>query len=215
MRDPSYRLLIFIPIVAFIVLLFGVGVFVSHPSTLGWVGFAVVAVVSVSLGVVAAVLFPRSRINARRERPRIGDPFRLLVVADAGCREAALCDAVFDRALACDAEVFVVAPVVASPLHVLAEAESGERSEAAARLREALSALALHGIHARGIVGTDDPVLAVGDALAEFPATEILVVADDRSHRRWLERDLERTVRDAYGVHVSTVISAEPEAART
>lgn len=210
MRNPSYRVLIFIPIAAFLALLVCVAVFVAHPSTLGWIGLAVIGTASVAVGVIAAVLFPRSRINARRERPRIGDPFRLLVIVDAGCRGTALCDAVLDRAAGRDAEVFVVAPVIASPLHVLAEEEPRERSAAASRLREALSALARHGIDARGTIGADDPVTAVGDALAEFPAAEILLVAPDGSHRRWLERDLERVVRDAYGVHVSTLISAEP-----
>jgi hypothetical protein len=206
MREPSYRSLIFFPIAAYLLALLLVAAFVVHPSRLGWIGLGVAAALASFVAVLAVTLFPRSRVNARRERPRIGDPYRLLVVADAGCSTSVLCDAVLDRAVDRDAEVFVVAPVLASPLHFLVEAESMERADATARLSRTLGALERRSIRVRGMLGTDDPVVAVGDALAEFPAAELLVIAAEDSGRHWLEHGLERAVRDAYGIHVTTLV---------
>jgi len=207
MREPSYRALIVIPVVTYLVILVCVAAFVTSPSTLGWIGFAIAAVLALAVAWLAAALFPHTRTNARREHPRIGDPARLLIAADAGCSPTALRSAVLDRVPTRDAELFVVAPVLASPLHYLTESESAEVSDARGRLRALLDALERAGFTARGMVGADDPLLAIGDALAAFPAPEILLVVDDEARRGWLERDLERSVRDTYGVHVSTVVS--------
>ena len=46
------------------------------------------------------------------------------------------------------------------------------------------------------MLGGDDPLQAIGDALAGFPANEILVVAALDRRRSGLEHDLERNVRD-------------------
>lgn len=173
MRRPTHRLLIAAPAAAYLALLAVVGAFVAHPSTLGWIGFAVVAAVAALVTGLAATLAPRSRANARRERPRVGDRPRLLVVAETHCGAEALADAVLDRAPDRDVDVAVVAPVRASPLHFLAEEESAERA----------------------------------------PAAEILLVVPD-SGRTWLEQRLERTVRDAYGVHVTTLTARAADAAR-
>jgi hypothetical protein len=208
MRRPSHRALIAFPIATYLLVLLFVAAFVTTPSTLGWIGFAVAAALAVLVAALAATLFPRMRANARREHPRVGDPFRLLVAVDADCSVGALRDAILDRAPARDAEIVVVAPVLASPLHYLTEAEAAERSRARLRLHDLLDGLARGGLAAQGFVGADDPLVAIGDALAAFPAAEILLVADDDARRGWLERGLERAVRDAYGVHVTTVAAA-------
>jgi hypothetical protein len=70
------------------------------------------------------------------------------------------------------------------------------------RLTEAVLGLEGLGIESHGMVGSDDPLQAIGDAFAGFPASEILLVAQER---RSFEHDLERKARDAFGVHVSTV----------
>jgi hypothetical protein len=60
------------------------------------------------------------------------------------------------------------------------------------------------GIDARGRIGDDDPVQALGDALAEFPAVEVLVVTSADTH--WLEDDLFERARQLVPVlqHVQT-----------
>ena len=101
----------------------------------------------------------------------------LLVVADERCDSVSLAAALGAKVAANDAVVFVVAPVLASPLHFLAEDEERQREDARERLDETLNELTQFGIAARGMVGSDDPLQAIGDALARFPANEILFAA--------------------------------------
>ncbi|HET7648348.1 MAG TPA: hypothetical protein VFK17_07245 [Gaiellaceae bacterium] len=72
-------------------------------------------------------------------------------------------------------EVVVVVPALASPLEAVTGAVDERRAEAEATATR----LAAQLPNARGVVGADDPVLAVEDALREFGADEVLVVGDD------------------------------------
>jgi hypothetical protein len=87
------------------------------------------------------------------------------------------------------------------------------REDARVRLAETLQGLARFGIEARGVVGTDDPLQAIGDSLAGFPANEILLAAPEARQRTWLEHGLERQVRDVSGVHVSSLTTTATTAA--
>ena len=182
-----------------------VGVFVVEPTTLGWIGFGVVAAAGLAVGGVALLLFPRTRTNAPRLHPRLDEGYRLLVVADTGCDGDEICRAVERVAAGRTGEVLVLAPVIASPLHYLTDAEESERADARARLTDVVQRLARLGVAAQGSVGDDDPLQAIGDALAGFQATEIVLVAPEGVRRSWLERDLERRARDVFGVHVTSV----------
>jgi hypothetical protein len=203
MRARPYLVFFVAPVLAYLAVLFLVGIFVVEPTTLGWIGFGVAAAIGLLVGAVASYLYPRSRTNAARLHPRLGEGFKLLVVADGRCERAELCRAVQRSLAGRPGEVLVLAPVLASPLHFLTDAEEGEREDARTRLTETVLGLERLGIESHGMVGGDDPLQAIGDALASFPASEILLVARDR--RSWLERDLERKARDAFGVQVSTV----------
>jgi hypothetical protein len=211
MRTRPYLVFFVAPVLAYLAVLFLVGVFVVEPTALGWVGFGVAAVVGLLIGGAASYLYPRSRANAVRLHPRPGARLRLLVVADTRCDRAELCRAVQRSLAGRPGEVLVLAPVLASPLHFLTDVEEGEREDARTRLTEAVLGLGELGIEAHGMVGGDDPLQAIGDALAGFPATEILLVAPER--RSWLEHDLEPAARDAFGVHVSTVTIGRAEPA--
>jgi hypothetical protein len=213
-RADFWFLLFFVgPVLVYLGVLLAVAVFVVTPSTLGWIGFGVVAFIGLLIGLVAARLYPLTRTNAVRLQPRPGEPLRLLVVADVGCDNAALCRGVQRRIGGQAAEVVVVAPVLASPLHFLTDAEPSERDNAKARLNEALARLARLGIAARGVVGSDDPLQAIGDALTDFPAGEIMLAAPATSTRHWLEQDLERKVCDVYGVPLSVLDLEDDERA--
>jgi hypothetical protein len=177
-------------------------------SALGWIGFLIVATVALPVAAVAATLYPRTRANAVRVHPRPGGLQRLLVLANADCPSASLC-AALKRRVGDRAEVFVVAPVLTSPLHFLTEDEEAEREAARARLLDILNAFARAGIRARGVVGCDDPLQAIGDALTHFAATEILLLGRRAQRRGWLERDLERRARDTYGLHVTSLVDVE------
>jgi hypothetical protein len=203
MRARPYLVFFVVPVLAYLAVVFLVGVFVAKPTTLGWIGFGVAAAVGLLIGAVASSLYPRSRANAARVHPRLGERLGLLVVADGRCDSAELCRAVQRSLAGRPGEVLVLAPVLASPLHFLTDDEEGEREDARARLTETVLGLERLGIESHGMLGGDDPLQAIGDALAGFAASEILLVAPDR--RSWLEHDLERKARDAFGVHVSTV----------
>jgi hypothetical protein len=203
MRSKSPVTLIVFPVAAYLTVLL-IGAFVARPSRLGWIGLGVVSVIVLIAAGVAFALFPRTRANGDRLHPRVTDVFRLLVVTDAHCRDEQLYRAVRTAVFGRLADILVVAPVIASPLHLVADDERREAEDARVRLTDVLQALGRHGIEARGVVGADDPLQAIGDALAFFPANQVLLVLSRRP--AWLERKIERRVRDLYGVHVSTVI---------
>ena len=205
MGKRSFIPLVFRPIIAYLAVQLAIAAFVVHPPTLGWIGLLVATVVALVLGGIAVTLFPRMRTNIERRHPHPGLVYRLLVVADSNVEPAELCSAARLRVLGRHAEVRVVAPVVATPLHFLAADEDREHDEAQRRLESVLRALADIGIHAQGVVGADDPLQAVGDALAGFRADEILLVDSLPAARSWLDRDFERQARDLFDLPVSTV----------
>jgi hypothetical protein len=105
------------------------------------------------------------------------------------------------------AEVLVVAPAVnQSPVafwvsdsdEAIGEAESvAERTAAALRER---------GAQARATTGESEPLLALQDALATFPADRILVVVrGDEERARYREQDVVGEAERRFGVPVAEV----------
>lgn len=199
-------LLLFIgPAGLYVTTLLVLAVFVLHPPTLGWIGLGVAAVLALAIAGVATRLLPRTRTNADRLHPHAGPVYRLLLVADGNPRPWRLRAAVQSRVRGRPHEVYVVAPVGASLLHFLTEDEGESQEAAQRRLESILRQLGEVGVAARGRVGTDDPLQAIGDALAFFPADEILVVDGEEAAGRWLDYRLEQQARDLFGVHVSGI----------
>jgi hypothetical protein len=205
MRPKRYVTVILAPVVGYLAVLLLVAVFVVKPPPLGWVGFGVAAAIGLLIGALAAAVFPHSRASGVHIHPLEGDRFRLLVVVDAHCSTDRLGEALRSKIVGRAAELLVVAPVLASPHHFLTDDEGQEREDARARLTETLQTLSRFGIESRGVVGSDDPLQAIADALAGFSADEIVLVAMDDRHRLWLEQGIERQARDLYGVHVTTL----------
>jgi hypothetical protein len=210
MDKRSLAPLIFVPIGVYLLVMLLVSVLATHPSTLGWIGFAIAAAIAVAAGATALVLFPRSRTNSARAHPHPGPLFRLLVVSDVDVEPAELCSAVKLRLVGRRAVVRVISPVLPSTSHFFADDEKAERFKAHQRLQTALRALAATGIEARGAVGTDDPFQSVGDALAFFPADEILLVGAVEPARGWLDERFEARARDLFDVPVATVLGPAP-----
>ena len=103
------------------------------------------------------------------------------------------------------AEVLVVAPAVnESPVafwvsdsdKAIADAESvAERT--AAQLRE-------RGASARATTGESEPLLALQDALATYPADRILIIArDDEERARYREENVAEETQKRFGVPVT------------
>jgi hypothetical protein len=165
-----------------------VGVFVRPPS-LGWAAFAVVAIILFGLGALAPLAFERTRVSAQRPSVADGKGRRLLVVADSQCDETALCEAIVAR-LHGPAAVHLVVPVRVSHLHFLTDDEAEERRESERMMSASVALLRQRGLSASGSVGSDKPLESMTDALAAFPATDVLLATPPEDHSYWLERDL-------------------------
>jgi hypothetical protein len=113
---------------------------------------------------------------------------RTLVVANESIDAPALQETLAAHAGATD--VVVVAP---APNPRLRDRMSGARPghrDAARRLDEGVADLALAGVRVDGWVSGSDPLQAIGEALAVFPADEILVAAQPDERAGWLAHDL-------------------------
>ena len=130
----------------------------------------------------------------------------LLVVTTAPVEGGRLREEVRERIGSADARVRVVAPASkVSPLKWLYSDEDEARAEAeeiAAEATEAVSEVA----PVEPEVGDTDPVLAIQDALATFPADEILIVTPPGSDETWLEKDAAGEALERFGLPVSHVV---------
>jgi GABA permease len=163
--------------------------FAVEPPALGWVGFGIVSMIVFGLAALATVLVPRMRVSAPRSADAMDERRRLLVVADAYCSEAALCDEIqahLNGAVA----VHLIVPVRVSHLHFLANDEAEERRDAEQTMVIVVGLLQRRGISATGAVGTDKPLESMTDALAVFPATQVMLALPPHEESYWLERDL-------------------------
>lgn len=136
------------------------------------------------------------------------EPHRILAVANRTCPCPALLRAIACRAAERDpAAVMLVAPALNSRLrHYLSDTDPA-LEEARARLELAGSGLAELGVRALTEVGDADPHVAIGDALARFPANEIIISTLPEGDSHWLERDLIERAREAFGVPVTHLVS--------
>ena len=126
------------------------------------------------------------------------EPHRVLVIANRTCPCPALLHEVARRSDEHDAvAVLLVAPALNSRLrHYVSDVDSA-LAEARERLELATTGLAELGLDASSEVGDADPHVAICDALARFPATEIIVSTLPPGQSNWLERGLiERAQQD-------------------
>lgn len=130
----------------------------------------------------------------------------LLVVTTAPVEGAQLREHVREQVGSADARVRVVAPASKmSPLKWLFSDEDEARAEAvetAAEATEAVSDVA----PAEAEAGDTDPVLAIQDALATFPADEILIITPPGSEATWLEKDTAGEALERFGLPVTHVV---------
>jgi hypothetical protein len=101
-----------------------------------------------------------------------------------------------------DAEVMVVAPALDSRTHFW----TSDSDEAIARAeevqQETVERLSEDDVDAVGATGESDPLLALQDALATFPADEVVIFTRPEGHRNWAEGDLLEQARDQLAVPV-------------
>jgi hypothetical protein len=136
-------------------------------------------------------------MNAPRIREAENRPNVLVVALDVVPLEAS------------NAHVLVVAPALNSRLRRWVSDEDRARRRAAERLRAYLDQFQERGVHAVGRVGDADPLLAIADALAMFPADEIVIAADAVP----LAEHLARRARQQFRVPASRAWKPLPVAA--
>jgi len=129
----------------------------------------------------------------------------LLLIANRTCPCPDVLEEVRRRAT--DGEVLVVAPALNRRLaHYVSDTDAAVRA-ARERLDRAIGWLVEAGIEARGEVGDADPVLAIEDALAGFPATEIVISTHPPERSNWLEKDIVRRAGECSGLPIVHLVS--------
>jgi hypothetical protein len=130
---------------------------------------------------------------------------RLLILAtdpvDAEAVRRALPDDDLDGA-----EVLVVSPAVQeSPVAFWVSDSDEAIADAESAAHRTADALRGRGAHARATTGESDPLLALQDALATYPADRVLVFERDEDSARYREDDLAGEAQRRFGVPVTQV----------
>ena len=175
------------------------------PPSLMWVGFAVLSLVVIALGLVATLAVPSMRVSPPAPALASDPAHRLLVVADAVCSPPALADAIVRRGLD-DVAVHLVVPIRVSHLHFLTDDELQERRQAEGSLARTLRLLHARGLAATGAVGDDKPLESMTDALGRFAATHVLLATPPERESYWLERELLPKAQALAAVKVEQVV---------
>ena len=100
------------------------------------------------------------------------------------------------------AEVQVVAPALDSKARFWASDNDAAIARAEDVQQETVERLAEDGVDAVGDTGEADPLLALQDALATFPADEVVIFTRPEDDRNWAEDDLLERARSQLSVPV-------------
>jgi hypothetical protein len=101
-----------------------------------------------------------------------------------------------------DAEVMVVAPALDSRTRFWTSDNDEAIARAEAVQRETVERLADDDVDAVGDTGETDPLLALQDALATFPADEVVIFTRPEGDRNWAEDDLVDQAKEQLSVPV-------------
>jgi hypothetical protein len=172
----------------------------------GGVGGMVVIVVSwIPMFLFAIRGWGRPPARLPMEIPPEGPRHRVLVIANQGLEDEALCDEVCRRTARTATEAMIVAPVVASsPLNKLSDDVDREMEVARRRLSGALDRLRAEGVEADGRVDITHPLDSLMDGLREYPANEIVMLPGGESGWEGAS-DLAERVRAETGLPVTAV----------
>ena len=179
-------------------------------------GFAGV-IVAFGLWVPMVLFVIQGRGNAPRPLrvpAAVGPRHRVLVIANQGLEDPALCESVCVRAKHADVEAMILAPVVAaSRLGDLADDVDEELASASHRVDVAVGTLDAEAVGATGRATIADPVEALLDGLREFPPNEVIMMPGRESHWGAADQLVDR-VRSEVGLPVTVVPSVAGHAAQ-
>src|SRR4051812_27968056 len=109
----------------------------------------------------------------------------ILVIANRTCPCPVLVDEIARRVNGMPAQVLVVAPALNSRLRHWVSDVDGAVERARNRVGLAVAELRERGLNARGEVGDSNPLLAIDDALAGFPASQIVIATHPVGRSNW------------------------------
>ena len=95
-----------------------------------------------------------------------------------------------------DAEVMVVAPALNKRFKFLTSDSDEAIARAEGVQQETVERLAEEGMDAAGDTGESDPLLALEDALATYPADHVVLFTHAGGDRNWLEEGLVEKARE-------------------
>jgi GABA permease len=137
---------------------------------------------------------------------------RVLIVANQTATSSALITELQAQTERGRVAFHLVVPALNSHLrHWLSDTDDAV-SAAQRRSEEALAVLKSYGLPISVEIGDSVPLLAIGDALSQFPADEILISTPPPGRSHWLEHDLVDLARRRFDVPVRHVIATEEAA---
>ena len=131
---------------------------------------------------------------------------RVLVVVDSPCTSRELCASVRTATHRDPVEALVIAPAHGSAETQWYVDEDAARADAMHRLRACLACLDDDGIRASGRLSDPDPVNAIGDALHDFAADEILLITAPQRPSTWLRPNVIDRVRRSFHQQLEQII---------
>jgi hypothetical protein len=148
---------------------------------------------------------------AASSSPEATRPYRVLVVTTEAATGRPLVDEIARHTRGRQTELRLVTPATpSSPLKLAAGEVDPAIEEARGRLEESVRALRQTGAEVTGHVGDADPVLALEDELAMFPADEVMVVTHPDDSASWLEKDAVERARQEVDRPITHVV-VEPD----
>ena len=135
-------------------------------------------------------------------------PKRVLIIANEAVadRPAGVPEVVRRQVLEAE-EVRVVAPTLTGRLESWVSDIDRAASEADERMGAIVGSIGASGQSAaRGQVGDEDPLQAVADALAFFPADALILAVHTPDIANWRERRLAARVRERFGLPITEML---------
>lgn len=142
---------------------------------------------------------------ADRSNPRT----RVLLVANETAASRTLCAAVGPELENETAQVLLLAPALNSRLRHWLSDDDEARTAARRRVQLSLRRLAECGIPAEGVIGDADPMQAIEDSLAIFPADRMIVATHPEGRSNWLARDLVGRASERFGLPITHIVVDE------
>jgi hypothetical protein len=102
-----------------------------------------------------------------------------------------------------DTEVLVVAPALNKRVKFLFSDADEAIGRADEVQQETVERLEEQGIDAAGDTGESDPLLAIQDALATWPADEIVMFTHEKGERNWLEEGVVDEAKERFEAPVT------------